>query len=29
MYYINGKEAEIGISSYIPKNGDMIEWKLK
>jgi hypothetical protein len=29
MYYINGKEAEIGISSYFPQNGDVIEWKLK
>ena len=29
MYYINGKEAEVGISSYFPKNGDVIEWKLK
>ncbi len=29
MYYINGKEAEVGISSYVPKNGDIIEWKLK
>jgi len=29
MYYINGKEAQVGISSYIPKNGDVIEWKLK
>jgi hypothetical protein len=29
MYYINGKEAEVGISSYLPQNGDVIEWKLK
>jgi hypothetical protein len=29
MYYVNGKEGEVGISSYFPKNGDVIEWKLK
>ena len=29
MYEINGKEATEGVSSYIPKDGDFIEWKLK
>ncbi len=29
VYFINGNDASIGISSYIPKNGDMIEWQLK
>lgn len=29
MYYVNGKEAEVGISFYFPQNGDVIEWKLK
>ena len=29
IYFINGKEASVGVSSYILKNGDMIEWKLK
>ena len=29
MYYVNGKEAEVGISTYLPQNGDVIEWKLK
>ena len=29
LYYINGKEASVGVSSYILKNGDIIEWKLK
>lgn len=27
IYYINGKEANVGISKYIVKNGDVIEWK--
>ena len=29
MYYINGTEASLGVSSYIIKEGDSIEWKLK
>ena len=29
MYYINDKEASVGVSSYIIKEGDIIEWKLK
>ena len=29
IYYINGKEATVGVSSYILKNGDIIEWKLE
>jgi len=29
LYYINGKEASVGVSTYKPKNGDIIEWKLK
>lgn len=29
LYYINGKEASVGVSSYSPKDGDVIEWKLK
>ncbi len=29
FYYINGKEASVGVSSYLPKDGDIIEWKLK
>jgi len=29
LYYINGKEASVGVSSYLLKNGDFIEWKLK
>lgn len=29
MYYINGKEASLGVSSYVVKEGDIIEWKLK
>ena len=29
LYYINGKEASSGVSVYIPKNGDLVEWKLE
>ena len=29
FYYINGKEASVGVSSYFPEDGDVIEWKLK
>ena len=28
LYYINGKEASVGVSTYIPKNGDVVEWRL-
>ncbi|MCX6757517.1 MAG: DUF4430 domain-containing protein [Candidatus Nomurabacteria bacterium] len=28
IYYINGIEANLGISSYVPKVGDVVEWKL-
>ncbi len=27
IYYINGKKANVGISSYIVSSGDAIEWK--
>jgi hypothetical protein len=29
FYYINGKPAAVGISSNIPKDGDIIDWKLE
>lgn len=29
MYYINGKEASVGVSLYIPKVGDVVTWELK
>lgn len=29
LYYINGKEAIVGVSSYMLKDGDIIEWKLE
>lgn len=29
LYYINGKEASVGVSSYKLKDGDIIEWKLE
>ena len=28
IYYVNGIEASVGISSYLPKIDDVIEWKL-
>jgi len=27
VYYINGESATLGVSKYIIKNGDTIEWK--
>ena len=27
IYYVNGESAKIGISNYIIKKGDVIEWK--
>ncbi len=29
LYYINGKEAQVGVSSYTLQDGDIIEWKLE
>ena len=29
LYYINGKEATVGVSSYTLVGGDIIEWKLE
>lgn len=29
FYYINNQEASVGVSSYLLKDGDIIEWKLK
>ena len=29
IYSINNKEASVGVSSYLLKDGDIIEWKLK
>ena len=29
IYYINNKEANVGVSSYLPKDGDIILWKLE
>lgn len=28
-FYVNGKEAQVGASSYVTKNSDKIEWKLQ
>ena len=27
MYYINGKSASVGANEYVPKDGDLIEWR--
>ncbi|MBI3589174.1 MAG: DUF4430 domain-containing protein [Candidatus Liptonbacteria bacterium] len=27
QYWVNGKYAEVGVSSYKPQPGDLIEWK--
>ena len=29
MYFVNGVEASVGVSTYVPKSGDTIIWKLK
>jgi hypothetical protein len=29
IYFINGTEASVGVSSYVPKNGDIVLWKLQ
>ncbi len=29
MYFINGKEASVGVSSYVPHQGDEIVWNLQ
>jgi len=29
LYYINGKQASVGVSAYTLKDGDVIEWKLE
>ena len=29
MYYVNGKSASVGVSSYILKANDVITWKLE
>ena len=27
IYYVNGKEASVGIKDYVVKEGDIISWK--
>lgn len=27
-FFVNGKSSSVGVSSYVLKNGDKIEWKL-
>ena len=27
LYYVNGKQAEVGVSNYKINNGDIISWK--
>ncbi|MBI5449268.1 DUF4430 domain-containing protein [Candidatus Gottesmanbacteria bacterium] len=29
VYYINGQSATLGVSTYTPKNSDVIDWKLE
>jgi len=29
IYYVNGQEAQVGVSKYILKDGDIISWELK
>lgn len=29
LYYVNGEEATVGVSSYELKGGDVVEWKLE
>jgi hypothetical protein len=29
LYYVNGKEATVGVSKYVLKDGDILEWKLE
>ncbi|MBP7805091.1 MAG: DUF4430 domain-containing protein [Candidatus Pacebacteria bacterium] len=29
LYYINGNEASVGVSTYLPQNGDHVDWKLE
>jgi hypothetical protein len=28
-FYVNGKQAQVGASSYVTKKGDVIEWRLE
>jgi hypothetical protein len=29
IYYINGKESQVGVSTYKPLDGDKVVWKLE
>ncbi|MEK7190491.1 MAG: DUF4430 domain-containing protein [Patescibacteria group bacterium] len=29
IYYVNGKEAQVGVSNYKIKSGDIVSWKLE
>lgn len=29
QYWVNGNYAQVGASSYVPKTGDIIEWKYR
>ena len=29
LYYVNGKQASVGVSSYVLNDGDVLEWKLE
>jgi len=29
IYYVNNKKAEVGVSNYKLKSGDVVSWKLE
>jgi hypothetical protein len=29
IYYINDRQAEVGVSSYVLQDGDIINWRLE
>lgn len=29
MFYVNGKQAQVGADAYVTKNGEKIEWKFE
>lgn len=29
FFYVNGESSTVGVSTYVPKAGDVIEWKFK
>ncbi len=29
IYYVNGKESQVGAAAYVTHNGDVIQWRLQ